>query len=190
MSKRLRLELIGLALCLAFAAPAMADTLTETFTFPSFAGYVEMSGTSFPEFNPALGTLNSITLNATATATFSGGGPFDDNLAEYDIILNGVFFFMEAPSVGNGTAGAFSDLTSTFEGDLAALTGSGSVTTEVSVRNIHGTPASISSTFGTESLTYNFTPAATAAPEPEPLPVLGAILGLGMMVAARRRKVC
>jgi len=167
--------MIALALTCRIAS---ANTITETYTFPSFTGYVNLqspvAGSSFPEFDPALGTLNSITLNDTATATFSGGGAKDANVADYTITLNFSEFEMVASKTGNGQATTdISNFTETAPGELAALTGSGSVATAISVVNHNGTPASISSTFGIESLTYNFTPAVTAtAPEPSTLALL------------------
>jgi hypothetical protein len=54
---------------------AEADSVIFTYTFPStLAGYMSANGTSFDQINPSLGILNLITLQATATADWSGGG--------------------------------------------------------------------------------------------------------------------
>ncbi len=176
-----------LALALATGI-AEANTITETYTFDPLSGYSSESGTSFAEFNPAQGTLNSITLNDTATATFSGGGVSDRNEAEYKISLPGKFLLISADALGNSTATAFlHNLTVTDAGILAAFVGSGNVATSVDVSNAGGTSAAISSTFGTEILTYNFTP-TVPVPEPGSLGLLGiGLLGLGLVGFASRR---
>jgi len=169
------------------ASHARAAVITETYTFPSpLAGYTRAVGTSFAEFNPALGSLNSITLNDTVAATFSGGAPNSPNAAEYQISLNGVLFFMAASLVGNGSEDvSISNLTETDPIDLGALTGTRVVSTSVIVANAAGTPTNISSTFGTESLTYNYTPTASI-PEPGALALLSVGL-IGCAVARRSR---
>ena len=179
-----------MGVALIAASHARAAAITETYTFPSpLAGYTRAVGTSFAEFNPALGTLNSITLNDTAVATFFGGGPGFPNAAQYQISLNGLLFFMSADLLGNGSADAsISNLTETDPTDLGTLTGTGVVSTSVIVANAAGTPTNISSTFGTESLSYNYTPAASI-PEPSALALLSTgLIGLiGCAVARRRR---
>jgi len=65
MTNSLCLPSIGpvVVLCMAFAEPGIADTLTETFTFPTLAGFSSEPGSDLTLFNPALGTLNSIKRN-------------------------------------------------------------------------------------------------------------------------------
>jgi ABC-type transport system substrate-binding protein len=73
----------------AAAASAKAATITETFTFPTVDGYTTETGSSFSAFDPAFGTLDSVTYNVTATAVFSGGGDTDHNLAQYILMFVG-----------------------------------------------------------------------------------------------------
>ncbi len=95
---------------------------------------------------------------------------------------------MDASAIGNGTGNAFiRNYTVSNSSVLAAFVGSGNVATSVDVRNTGGTSAAISSTFGTESLTYNFTP-TVPVPEPGSLGLLGiGLLGLGLVGFASRR---
>lgn len=173
------------------AVHARAALIDETYTFPSpLAGFTRAVGTSFAEFNPALGRLSSITVNATATATFSSGFSALPNAAQYQIALNGVLFFMAADQLGNGSADAsISNLIDADPIDLRALTGVGMVSTSVIVANAAGTPTNISSTFGTESLTYNYTPTASI-PEPGALVLLSTgLIGLiGCAITRRTRR--
>jgi PEP-CTERM motif len=167
------------------ASAARADMIIETYTFPSpLVGYTLEAGSLFSEFNPALGTLNSVTLNNTATATFSGGGGTDFNEALYQISLDGNTFVMLAFITGNGTADtSIHNFTSTF--NLAAYIGTEELMTSVLVINDNETIANISSTFGTQTLIYNFTP-VTPAPEPSSLLLFaGGLLAAGW--AYRRR---
>lgn len=168
--------------------------IMETFTFDPTSGYGSEDGTSFSAFNPALGTLDSVTIDYTAVATFSGGGALDMNQAVYDVSFAGPggpgLTAADASILGNGTAEAdFSgapDSDPGDPGDLALLRGAGDVTISVEVRNLGDTPASIGSAFDTESVTYNYTP---AAPVPEPgslAPLSGGLIGL---VALRGRRL-
>ncbi|MGH8402933.1 MAG: hypothetical protein ACRESO_05960, partial [Gammaproteobacteria bacterium] len=135
--------LIGGAALLG-AGTARADTITETFTFASLSGYTSENGTPFSQFNSALGTLNSITLNATAEATFSGGGTTDNNMAGYTLTLAGNPFAMVAVAFGNRSGSA--SITNFDIGIPAGLIGSGSIIPDIAVANHNRTSASISST--------------------------------------------
>ena len=71
---------------------------------------------------------------------------------------------MTAEKEGNGSSGALIDFTDTTPADLNDFIGSGSVPTSVFVSDTGGTAAFISSTFGTESVTYNFTLISSGVP--------------------------
>ncbi len=151
------------------AAPisATAETFNFTYTFnnPSpLLGYLNEDGSSLEQINPAVATLNSITLHAAANATWSGGAGTDINEATYTITLGGFHFSTIAEKEGNGGAGALIDFTDTTPADLSDFIGSGPVPTSVSVSDTGGTAAFISSTFGTESVTYNFTLISSGVP--------------------------
>jgi hypothetical protein len=159
------------------AAPVSgaADTLTLTYTFPSpLLDYTTEDGTSFVQFNPMFGTLKSVTLRATANATWSGGASADDNEADYTIFLSAFDFSMTAVKTGNGRVGTSFDQNFSAPADLSAFTGIGMVDTSVSVTNQGGSPASISSTFGTEVVSYNFTPSPAGVPGAPGFPPPGA----------------
>jgi hypothetical protein len=155
------------ALIAAGPISAAAETYTFTYTFnnPSpLLAYINEDGSSFEQINPAAATLNSITLHAAANATWSGGAGTDINEATYTITLGGFHFSMTAEKEGNGSAGAFIDFTDTMSADLSDFIGSGRVPTSVSVSDAGGTAAFISSTFETESVTYNFTLISSSVP--------------------------
>lgn len=169
---------------------AGAASVTSTYTFPApLIDYSSTNGTSFPEFDPLLGTLNSITLHATATATWTDGMDTDFNHALYAIFLSGFAFEMGAATIGNGSAPASADFTEAKPAVLSGFTGFDMVDTTVSVLNQGGTPAGISSDFGTESVTYNYTPgSAPGVPVPEPSSLLILAIGLpGLGWISRRR---
>ena len=154
-----------------------AQIITQTFTLPTLAGYSPEDGTSISEFNPALGTLNSIIIDATATATWSGGGASDSNLALYILdIFSGIALTpsFTISNMGNGSNTGSLHFTDSLLLDLAQFTGSGGVATGIDVFNDGVTPASILSTFGTESVIYHYTPASV--PEPSSVMLLGTVV--------------
>jgi hypothetical protein len=175
---------IAAAVAFAFvgAWSAQAATLTETFTFDPLDGYGFETGSAFSAFNPTLGTLDSVTYDVTATANFTGGGPSDFNDAEYELTFVGVDGSgmpvltnqaMPAVLFGNGETQA--SLTST-DPFVATYLVPGTVAPNLTIVNVGNSPASLSSTFATESVTYNYTP---AAPVPEPPSI--ALLAIGLV---------
>ena len=139
-------------------------------------------GSSFAAFDPALGTLNSVTLDVSGTTTFSGGGDEDNNAFIYFFDFQGLHEGTDGLSnarVGNGSATASRTDTLSFADDV--FSGPGSISTSVLVVMDGGEGnASISSVFPTESVTYTYTPATPAAPEPP----TWAMMGLGFAALA------
>ncbi len=189
MRTALAAGLIGGAVLLA-AGRAGANTITQTFTFPSLYDYGTEDATSpIDLFNPTLGTLDSVTVNATVTATFSDGSSTFDNVAEYRITVVDSDFIIHASRTGNGTA-IGSLINDTVDADFASFTGKGTTLLTLLVLDYGETSANVRSVFGTESITYNFTPSkGVPLPEPGSLVLLGtALLGLGVVGWARRHR--
>jgi hypothetical protein len=182
-----KLRMYMLAVCvLAMPGMAVADMITETFTFPTVGGYTfptSVAGSDLTLFNPALGTLTAATIDLNATATWSGGSSTAFNTAVYTMDVAGIFETVMASSTGPGsdTGSATSGVPS---GELSSLIGPGAATTSVLIIDASSPGGgSISSTFATESVVYTYTP---AVPEPEMLPVLGGILAVGVFWRRRR----
>lgn len=172
---------------LLLGTEARATIISETFSFAEFSGYRGESGTSFAQFNPTLGTLNSVTVDFAVTADFFGGGANDINKANYSLNAGDVFnILFQVP--GNTAAGEFTQLAAP---SLTPFIGTGSVTTSVNVTNAGGTHANISSTFLDqgigESVTYDYTPVSASVPEPGTLALFSAGL-IGLMGLLRRRQ--
>ncbi len=179
---------VGIAL--AAAASANAATIIETFSFPTVDGVNTVDGSSFAAFDPALGTLNSIIYDLNVTATFSGGGESDNNVGIYGYVFEG-----PGGQTGIHTA-AFVTGNTSHEVDLtlgeggteavALFIGPGLVHPSVVVSQQGPGSASLVSTFATESVTYSYTPATPAAPEPSTWAMMG--LGFAALAFAGYRK--
>ena len=160
----------AVAIGLVGGGSAQAASITETFTLDTLTGYASETGSAFSAFDPALGTLNSVTYDVTATASFTGGEPTGLNLATYVLTFAGrdstntavlTTQSMTAASLGNGVAQA--SLTAT-DSSVATYLVPSAVTPNLMIEG--GALASLSSTFPTESVTYNYTP-FSPAPVPE-----------------------
>ena len=179
-------SLVAAGALLSASLAARADTIVNTFTFNPLAGYdVTEQGPSFAQFNPTTGTLNSVSLMYNAHAVFSGGTATDPNAADYGITLGSspamadTEFTDLASHSGNGSANA------TLSESLPALRffiGTGMISTSVVARNVAGTNDDLNSTFGTETVTYNYTPTPPVSVTPEPSSF--ALLGTGILGVA------
>jgi PEP-CTERM motif len=179
---------VGVAL--AAAASANAATITETFTFPKVTnggsahdgGSAE--GSIFAAFDPALGTLNSVTYDVSGTSTFFTGPDDGVNAFQYSFNFQGPSGAASqghtpGAAVAIGNTSATASLTDTVTDPLIdAFFGPGSVMPSVDVS--FQADADISTVFATESVTYNFTPATPAVPEPS----TWAMMGLGFAALA------
>jgi hypothetical protein len=179
--------------CFAGAAHAAAEI--EMFTVngaPSeVGGLSDVLSSSFAEFNPALGTLNSITINASGTATLtdndneSGEGDEADffgisSLAEPDTQLVG------GQGGVNGTGTFDISASGTETGELTPFEGA-STTAVYFNFTIDGGTLVANDVPGT--LTYNYTPAVASVPEPVGWSVFAAGLATPIALRLRRRPV-
>jgi hypothetical protein len=100
---------LALTAIVSLPSVAKAASITETFTLPSISGYSSESGTSFAEFNPALGTLNSSSLcllvagavsvsAATVTYSFSAEVPTNSGPMPGSFVLTVPDFVTGTPS--------------------------------------------------------------------------------------------
>lgn len=151
-------------------------TITETFSFAPLSGYTLEDGTSIAAFDPALGTLNSATFELNATATFSNGDINDFNQVQYTIRVGSIVEALAVVTVGNSSGSDSATNTLTDSPDLASLSRSPALSTQVTVQNL-GNTATILSSFGTETVIYNYTPASAMTPEP----AASALLFLGFL---------
>ncbi len=177
--------------CFAEAAHAAAET--ETFTdngAPTDVNSLsDVLSSSFSQFNPALGTLNSITISASGTATFTDTGsgledgayfggissPTEPNFGlvdgngsllgtgTFDISASGTESFVLAPFEGASTTSVY------FQFDVSGGT--------LVANDVPGT------------LTYNYTPAVASVPEPVHWSVFAAGLATPIALRLRRRPV-
>ncbi len=195
MRSELKVSLAVVAATLAqgacFAGAAHAAAETEMFTVngaPSeVGGFPQVLSSSFAEFNPALGTLNSITINASGTATLTdndsgeeGQAAFFDitSLAEPNTQLVGG----QGSVTGTGTFDISASGTET--GELAPFEGAS--TTAVYFNFIvDGGTLVANDVPGT--LTYNYTPAVASVPEPVGWSVFAAGLAAPIALRLRRR---
>ena len=174
---------VGAAALAPRAARAAVISQTQTFTFASpLTGSIEEATSSVNFFNSALGNLTSWTLDGTATATFSNSSSAE-NQAVYTLNTRVIFIDATTPCIGDCS----STVTISHQsgvGDLNAFTGTGILLPVIAVT---GSPsADTSSSFGTFTLTYNYTPAVASVPEPSTWAMMA--LGFGLLGLLGYRK--
>ena len=186
----------------AAASPVSAATITQTFTVSPFEFEQTLGGanydtSSFNQFNSALGTLDSITATLTGSGAWyvSVGGP-DYLLLDLEATNTNSINLqeIEVDETAAQSEPVTVDISGTDStaGDLTAYVGTG---TEDLVLNVDISNYGVIDTFTTTSaltgtITYNYTPGATAIPEPGTLPAFAAaILGLIALRKIRRRNL-
>jgi hypothetical protein len=157
-----------------------AATITETFTLPNLgmSHNNNATGSAFAEFDPTLGTLNSVTIDISATFTYGSGIPYTRYLFNFqgngDTTLRGDISVPRLSLISTATSAA----------DLANFMGTGVVTPSVRLTQGFSRSASFAVSFHPETVVYDYTP-AVPIPEPSSITILGA--GLMTCVLVRRR---
>lgn len=187
----MRLYSLVAATLLTASLAAHADTITQSFTVLGNTGAVLGSGSygvassSFARFDASKGTLNSLTISLSGTATYNGADHdnFEAlssvNASQFVLGINTSGFTFQPGNFGIAASG-----TDSYGPDLSLFfTGSG---TQQLLLQFSDPTTNVSVTNG--RITYDFTtPAATAiTPEPSSLALLGTGL-LGALGAARKR---
>jgi hypothetical protein len=171
------------------ASSALADSIT-TQTI-SVSGTMPVLGTvatsQFAAFNPAIGTLVSMSVTLSGTLDYTGGGiPADEGASleledqsfpSYYANLANVFL----PALGNGLPFSFAPSGISDPVVLADYTGAG--LRDLIVYDAGGNFTDHIAMIGTGTVTFDFIPAQV--PEPSTLGLM--VIGLFGIISARRR---
>ncbi len=170
---------IALLSAAALAGPAQANTIVEDFTVSGTAvlnnsGFEGITSSSFADFNTAVGTLTGVTLSFSGTANSTS----PDLVFFADVTpassVNEEFFTGSGFQVGPGSFSI--SASGTNNADLGKFEGSGTQALVFDFSVAFGT-VTMSGQSGT--LTYDFTPAVAAVPEPSTWAMM--TLGFGLM---------
>ena len=175
---------VAAAALLSASLAARADTITQSFAVP-FVHYNTSNGystygASFPSnpFNPALGTLNSVSLFATGSVTV-GGPSYQGSDINFEGQTGNLVFQQTAQY---GRAGTYNVSYGATAIDPFTLQ---SVENPAPYTEVDFNGQGIVSADVTGTVTYDYTPVA-ATPEPSSLALLGTGL-LSVVGVARRR---
>jgi PEP-CTERM motif len=195
--KNLGAILVAAAVCFPFAAKAAVITENFNVTVPTttLLGIAQdkFPTSSFLEFDPANGTLNSIdvTLNGSATWNVISDGPIPVQTAlalhnSNELVAQSPFQLVNAPVILNYVVNISGN--DSFAPDLAALTGTGSTVLDFKVFGRQGDVFTSTGALN-GSITFNFTPVAGGVPEPSTwaMMLLG-FAGVGFMAYRRKSK--
>jgi hypothetical protein len=181
----------------ALSGTGRASIITENFTMTIGPPPVALNpvpainsfGTSVPQFNPANGTLTSVSFSLTGSVMWNSSSASPDLLVKGVVTgSEAVFGLQNFSTPGTLTinlSGSASD-----PGTLAGVTGAGTVSAGLNILDFSGPPVG-TGTFETGTgglsgtLTYTFTPATT--PEPASL-TLFSISALGLIGYAWRKR--
>jgi hypothetical protein len=195
MRSELKVSLAVVAATLAqgacFAGAAHAAAETEMFTVNGAATgnfFSDVLSSSFSQFNPALGTLNSITFSASGTATFTDtfSEPLDSaNFEGISSLAEPNTRLVAGAGSQTGSSGTFDiSASGTETGELAPFEGASTTSVYFSFEVTGGT-LFVDDVPGT--VTYNYTPAVASGPEPVGWSVFATGLATPIALRLRRR---
>lgn len=208
-------QLMAVALILTGSHAFGQSTITQTGTFTNLADPVDQS-LSFNQFNPALGTLTSVTINltnvfVTGTASVTNNGAASHNYiislaGEYDItdsLGNNVDVLLTTPTYPSGSLAPTNTFTTPSETNATAGSGTvvitgagltpyiglGTTGTEVNLTSSNGVTVTGSAPYSTMESSLgsgDYSLVYTYTPVPEPSKTAAWMLGLAMCVLVGR----